>query len=146
MRVSNLFFAHSPISSFSIIHISRPAKQDAFFVSIIVKAPVIPIISMILGLSIIALEYPAPFMKGLAAQRSMICKVVLLFFQAFLAILFYQVCFLPISHCHQMTVTVPKGTNGAIWSLVAIIGYSRAIMLGEVMKEAENNKARRERA
>ncbi|KAI0270762.1 hypothetical protein BGY98DRAFT_1091270 [Russula aff. rugulosa BPL654] len=69
----------------------QPAKQDAFFIDIIVKAPVIPIISIILGLVIIALEYPAPFMKGLAAQRSMICKVVLLFFQAFFAILFYQV-------------------------------------------------------
>jgi hypothetical protein len=129
-----------------LTRVSRPAKQDAIFIDIIVKAPVIPIISIILGLVIIALEYPAPFMKGLAAQRSQICKVILLFFQAFFAIFFYQVCFLPISHCHRMTVAVPKGTNGAIWSLVAILGYSRAMMLGEVMKEAENNKARRERA
>lgn len=135
-----------PGSPFFLIRVSRPAKQDAFFIDIIVKAPVIPIISIILGLVIIALEYPAPFMKGLAAQRSMICKVVLLFFQAFFAILFYQVRFLPISHCHRMTVAVSKGTNGAIWSLAAIVGYSRAIMLGEVMKEAENNKARRESA
>jgi hypothetical protein len=45
-----------------------------------------------------------------------------------------------------MTGAVPKGTNGAIWSLVAILGYTRAMMLGEVMKEAEDNKARRERA
>ena len=101
---------------------------------------------MILGLVIIALEYPAPFVKGRAAQRSMICKVVLLLFQAFFATIFYQVRFIPISHCHRMTVTVPKGTNGAIWSLVAMLGYSRAMMLGEVMKEAEDNKARRERA
>jgi hypothetical protein len=85
-------------------------------------------------------------MKGLAAQRSMVCKVVLLFFQAFFAIFFYQVCFLPISRCYRLTVAVSKGTNGAIWSLVAFLGYTRAIMLGEVMKEAENNKARRERA
>ena len=85
-------------------------------------------------------------MKGLAAQRSMVCKVVLLFFQAFFAILFYQVCFFPTSRCDHLTVAVPKGTNGAIWSLVAMLGYTRAIMLGEVMKEAENNKARRERA
>jgi len=61
----------------------QPAKQDAFFIDIIVKAPVIPIFSIILGLVITALEYPAPFMKGLAAQRSLVCKVVLLFFQAF---------------------------------------------------------------
>jgi len=39
-----------------------------------------------------------------------------------------------------------KGTNGAIWSLVAIFGYTRAIMLGEVMKEAKDNKAGRVRA
>jgi hypothetical protein len=117
-----------------------------FFIDIIVKAPVIPILSIILGLIIIALEYPAPFMKGFAAQRSLISRVVLLFFQAFLAIFFYQVRFLLISFCHWMTESVPKGTNGTIWSLVAIIGYTRAMMLGEVMKEAEDNKARRERA
>lgn len=133
-----------PDSPSILIPVPRPANQDAFFIDIIVKAPVIPIFSIILGLIIIALEYPAPFLKGHAAQRNMICKVVLLFFQAFFAILFYQVCFLPILHCHRMTVS--KGTNGAIWSLAAIIGYSRAMMLGEVMKEAENNKARRERA
>jgi hypothetical protein len=142
VRVSNPL----PESPFFLIRVDRPAKQDAFFIDIIVKAPVIPIISMILGVVIVALEYPAPFMKGLAAQRSLICKVVLLFFQAFFAILFYQVRFLPILHCHRMTVVIPKGTNGAIWSLVAILGYSRAMMVGEVMKEAENNKARRERA
>src|SRR5260370_12268789 len=133
-------------SLFSLIRTPRPAKQDGFFIDIIVKAPVIPIFSIILGHVIVALEYPAPFMKGLAAQRSFIFRVVLLFFQAFHAILFYQVRFLPISLCHRMTVGVPKGTNGAIWSLVAILGYSRAMMLGEVMKEAEDNKARTEHA
>jgi len=61
----------------------QPAKQDAFFISIIVKAPVIPILSLLLGLSILALEYPAPFMKGTAAYRSMVVKVVLLFFPSF---------------------------------------------------------------
>jgi len=106
----------------------QPASQDLFFVDIIVRAPVIPILSIILGLVIIAFEYPAPFLKGFAAQRSLISRIVMLFFQAFFAILFYQ------------------GTNGAIWSLVAIIGYTRAVMLGEVMEEAENNKARREHA
>jgi hypothetical protein len=126
--------------------IHRPAKQDAFFIDIIVKAPVIPILSMILGLVIIAFEYPAPFMKGLAAQRSLISRIVLLFFQAFLAIFFYQVHFLPISLCRRMTDSVSKGTNGAIWSLVAILGYTRAMMLGEVMKEAEDNKVKREHA
>jgi hypothetical protein len=44
-----------------------------------------------------------------------------------------------------MTGAVPKGTNGAIWSLVAILGYTRAMMLGEVMQEAEDNKGGKER-
>jgi len=106
----------------------QPAKQDAFFISIIVKAPVIPIVSFLLALVILALEYPAPFMKGTSAYRSMVIRIVLLVFQVFFAILFYQ------------------GTNGAIWSLVAIFGYTRAMMLGEVMEEAKDNKARGERA
>jgi hypothetical protein len=106
----------------------QPAKQDAFFIAITVKAPVIPIISLILGLVILAFEYPAPFVKGTAAYRSLVLRVVLLVFQVFFAILFYQ------------------GTNGALWSLVAMFCYTRAIMLGEVMKEAKDNKAGRQRA
>ncbi|KAN0109102.1 hypothetical protein V8E52_009624, partial [Russula decolorans] len=46
------------------------AKQDAFFIDIIVKAPVIPIISMILGFVIVTLKYPAPFMKGLVLRHA----------------------------------------------------------------------------
>jgi len=106
----------------------QPAKQDALFIAITVKAPVIQILSLILGLVILAFEYPAPFVKGTAAYRSLVLRVVLLVFQTFLAILFYQ------------------GTNGAIWSLVAMFCYTRAIMLGEVMKEAKDNKAGRQRA
>ncbi|KAH9979161.1 hypothetical protein BJV74DRAFT_780492 [Russula compacta] len=106
----------------------QPANQDAFFIDIMVKTPVIQIFSLLLGLVIVAFEYPAPFVKGTAAYRSLVLRVVLLVFQVFFAILFYQ------------------GTNGAIWSLAAIFGYSRAIMLGEVMKEAKDNKGGRERA
>lgn len=39
-----------------------------------------------------------------------------------------------------------QGTNGAIWSLVAVIGYTRAIMLGETMAEAKENRGRGEKA
>jgi len=99
-----------------------------FFIDIMVKVPVIQILSILLGLVILAVEYPAPFMKNTSAHRSLVVKVVLLVFQTFLAIMFYQ------------------GTNGAIWSLVAIFGYVRAMMLGEVMKEAKDNRARGVRA
>ncbi|KAI0266845.1 hypothetical protein BC834DRAFT_873811 [Gloeopeniophorella convolvens] len=106
----------------------QPAKQDAFFIDIIVKVPLIPIFSIILGLVVLAFEYPAPFLKGKSAHRSLVVHVVLLFFQAFFAIMFYQ------------------GTNGAIWSLVAVGCYSRAMALGEVMKDAKDNKGRGGRA
>jgi len=102
----------------------QPANQDAFFTTIMVKAPVIQIISILLALVIVAFEYPAPFLKGTSAHRSLITRVILLVFQIFFAIMFYQ------------------GTNGAIWSLVALIGYSRAMMLGEVMKEPMGNKGK----
>ncbi|KAH9061312.1 HIT-like domain-containing protein [Lactarius vividus] len=69
----------------------QPAKQDAFFITIMVKAPVIQIISIILGLVVLAFEYPAPFMRGTAAHRSLVTRVVLLTFQIFFAIMFYQV-------------------------------------------------------
>ncbi|KAF7793885.1 hypothetical protein EIP86_005007 [Pleurotus ostreatoroseus] len=102
----------------------QPANNVAFFIDIIVKAPVVQILSAILAFTIIALEYPAPFLKGTSLHRSLAIRVVLLFAQAFLSILYYQ------------------GTNSTIYSLVAIFGYTRAIMLGEVMEEAKENRGR----
>ncbi|KIP10934.1 hypothetical protein PHLGIDRAFT_28234 [Phlebiopsis gigantea 11061_1 CR5-6] len=102
----------------------QPADNVAVFIDIIVKAPIVQILSMILGFGILALEYPAPFLKGTSLYRSLVMRIVVLLLQAFLAILYYQ------------------GTNGAIWSLVAVIGYMRAIMLGESMAEAKENRGR----
>ncbi|KAI0062877.1 hypothetical protein BV25DRAFT_478921 [Artomyces pyxidatus] len=102
----------------------QPAPQDSIFITIIVKAPILPIFSMLLGSTLVALDYPAPFLKGTSIQRSIVLRPVLLILQAFLAILFYQ------------------GTNGAIWSLVATVCYGRALALGESMKEAKDNKGR----
>ena len=86
-----------PCSSSSLIsnsHVGyRPAKQDTFFISIMVKVPVIQIISILLGSVILAFEYPAPFMKNTAAYRSLVVRLVLLLFQAVFAIMFYQVRF-----------------------------------------------------
>ncbi|KAG5647030.1 hypothetical protein DXG03_001400 [Asterophora parasitica] len=64
----------------------------AIFVSIIVKVPIVQMITIVLGLFIIALEFPAPPLKALAIHRSIVLRMVLLLFQSFLAILFYQVC------------------------------------------------------
>lgn len=102
----------------------QPANNVGFFIDIIVKAPVVQILLMLHGFALLALEYPAPFLKGTGIHRSLPLRIVMLLGQAFLAILFYQ------------------GTNGAIYSLTAAIGYTRAIMLGEEMKEAKDHRGR----
>lgn len=96
----------------------------ALFVTVIIKAPIIQIISVILAGFIIALEFPAPFLKGTRFHRSIVVRIPLLLVQAFFAALFYQ------------------GTNGAIWSFIAAGGYARAVMLGEEMKEAKQNRGK----
>ncbi|CAA7261733.1 hypothetical protein NLJ89_g2559 [Agrocybe chaxingu] len=96
----------------------------AIFVSLIIKAPVIPIMAMILGMVILCIEMPLPAIKGLSLHRSLVVRVILLLFQTFLTILFYQ------------------GTNAAIWSFIAAGCYIRAIMLGEEMAEAKGNRGR----
>lgn len=83
----SLSFLNRFLSSF----LPRPANQDAFFIDIMVKTPVIQTTSILIGLVILALEYPAPFMKGTAMHRNLITRVVLLVFQIFFAIMFYQV-------------------------------------------------------
>jgi len=96
----------------------------AIFVALIVKAPVIPIISMIIGMIILAIELPLPALKKFAIRRNFVARVVLLLFQVFFNILYYQ------------------GTNAAIWSLIAAGCYTRAIIRGEYMAEAKGNRGR----
>lgn len=98
--------------------------SSAIFVTVIIKAPVIQLISLVLAGFIIALEFPVPFLKGTGFHRSIVARVPLLLLQAFFAVLFYQ------------------GTNGAIWSLIAAGGYARAVALGEEMEEAKGNRGK----
>ncbi|KAL1680347.1 hypothetical protein EV122DRAFT_208109 [Schizophyllum commune] len=100
----------------------QPANSDMIFIQLIVRAPIIPILAMVLGFMLIALETPLPFLKSTAIYRSLVLRIVLLFFQAFLTIMFYQ------------------GTNAAIYSLIAAGCYGRAIAKGEEMKEAKANR------
>ncbi|KAM5540310.1 hypothetical protein V8D89_006129 [Ganoderma adspersum] len=106
----------------------QPAASDSIFISIIVKAPVVQILSMVLSLAYMALDYPAPFLKNTAAHRSFPLRIVLLFLLTFLTILFYQ------------------GTNAAIYSFIAALCYVRAQLKGEYMPEAKDNKGRGGRA
>ncbi|CAL1707236.1 unnamed protein product [Somion occarium] len=68
----------------------QPASNVAFLITIIVKAPVVQILSMVLGFGLLALDYPAPFLKGTSIYRSFVFRIVLLILQAFFAILYYQ--------------------------------------------------------
>jgi len=102
----------------------QPGPGAAPFVMVIVKAPILQILAMVLGFFILELEWPLPLLKKLPIYRNLVVRVVLLFFQAFLTILFYQ------------------GTNAAIWSLIALGCYTRAVALGEKMAEAAGNRGK----
>jgi hypothetical protein len=106
----------------------QPAPGAAIAITLIVKLPIIPILNAIVALVILSVENPLPLLKSLSIRRSMIFKVVLLVFQTFFSILFYQ------------------GTNAALWSLIAIICYIRAMALGETIEEAKANRGQGGRA
>jgi hypothetical protein len=108
-------------------------------VAIIVKFPLIPTTAMILGMIILALELPLPIVKGYILYRGFAARVFLLFFQAFLNILYYQVSLYSVvmRPCQQRI----QGTNAAIWSFIAAACYCRAIILGETTKETKENRA-----
>ena len=69
----------------------RPANSDSIFVDVIVKAPILQLISIVLGFLLIAIDYPAPFLKGSIVHRSFPIRIVFLLLQTFVSILFYQV-------------------------------------------------------
>lgn len=73
------------------ISTNRPSANDAIFITLIVKAPIIQILTMLTAFSMIALEYPLPQLKGTAINRNIVVRIVMLIMQAFMAILFYQV-------------------------------------------------------
>jgi len=106
----------------------QPAPGAAIFITLIVKAPIIPIINAVVALFLLAVQFPLPALKSMSITRSSTLKIVVLVFQAFLSVLYYQ------------------GTNAALWSLVAIFCYIRSIALGEKMEEAKANRGQGGRA
>ncbi|QRV82715.1 hypothetical protein RhiJN_10730 [Ceratobasidium sp. AG-Ba] len=100
--------------------------NSAPFVAIIVKIPLVQIFTLIMALTLALLEWPLPVMKKLPIYRSFVFRIVWLLLLAFISVLFYQ------------------GTNVAIYSLTAAIGYIRAQMKGEIMEEARENRGRAE--
>ncbi|KAG9008944.1 hypothetical protein FRB93_005994 [Tulasnella sp. JGI-2019a] len=101
-----------------------PGKNSAPFLAIIVAVPLIQILAMVLGSINLMVEYPVPFIKKTPLYRGWIFRIILLTFQSFVGILFYQ------------------GTNGAIWSAIAALAYVRAQMKGETIEEAKDNRGK----
>jgi len=91
-----------------------PPPSSAFFIDIIVKAPVLQILNIILGLLTIAIEWPMPGFANTAFQRSHIGKSGFYFLCSFFAILVYQ------------------SVDSAGFYFVAIGMYLKAHSLGEV--------------
>jgi len=98
-----------------------PSPQDAIFVNVIVKAPIVQVFAMVFGVTHLVIEL-VPYVQKTSIYRSFLLKVVTLLLQAFLSCLFYQ------------------GTNGAVYSLTAAIGYGAAIANGEQMDVAKENR------
>jgi len=105
-----------------------PAQSAAPFIAIIVTVPVLQILTIIMGLVTTLLELPVPVMTKLPIYRSLVFRIVWLLFMAFIAVFFYQ------------------GTNVAIYSLTAAIGYLRAQIKGEIMEEVKENRGKTGRA
>lgn len=73
-------------------HRYRPANGAAIFITLIVKFPVIQILTALIAMFMVCLEFPAPFVKSYAVHRSIVVRIVVLTIQCTLAFLFYQVC------------------------------------------------------
>ncbi|CAE6535168.1 unnamed protein product [Rhizoctonia solani] len=102
------------------------APSAAPFIMIIVKFPLIQILTIVMSLVLVLLEWPLPLMKKLPIYRSLVFRIVWLLLLAFVSVLFYQ------------------GTNVAIYGLTAAIGYTRGQIRGEYMEEAKENRGRGE--
>jgi len=106
----------------------QPGPAALPFVAVIVKVPILQIFAMLAGIILILVEVPySPFRKS-ALHRSFVVRIVLLIQQAALTILIYQ------------------GTNAALYSLIAIFAYTKALMHGEVLDESKDQRGTLERA
>jgi len=106
----------------------QPGPSAAPFINVIVKAPIIQIFALLTAVGTLTIELPAPFVRGTSVHRSWVTRIVILLTQTLLGIFLYQ------------------GTNGALYSLIAAIGYTVAQVKGEEMEEVKENRVRDSRA
>ncbi|KAG8809877.1 hypothetical protein FRC17_003198 [Serendipita sp. 399] len=85
--------------------------------------PVIQLLAMLFASAHLTLEL-LPVCKKLSIYRSWALRIVTYTIQTFLACLFYQ------------------GTNGALYTFVAVIAYIMAQVKGEELEEAKEQRGR----
>jgi len=102
----------------------QPSAAIIPLANVIVKIPLIQMIAFFVALFILAVELPVPGIKNLAIYRSWVPRIVFLLLQAVLTGLYYQ------------------GTNGCIWSCIAMFGYIQAQVRGEELAELKQNRGR----
>ncbi|GAA5903327.1 hypothetical protein JCM6882_008136 [Rhodosporidiobolus microsporus] len=92
-----------------------PSPNVAFFVKVIVDAPVLQILNLLNGLFTLALEWPLMPLMGTALHRSHAVRLVFYLWSAFLAILVYQT------------------VDGGVFYLITLLAYARSLSKGEVI-------------
>lgn len=106
----------------------QPGPSALPIVKVIVQAPVLQILLILNALATLMVELSVPFLKGTALTRNWLPRIIMLIGQTVLGLLLYQ------------------GTNGALYSMIATFGYGMAMMHGEQVPEAAENKGRGGRA
>lgn len=101
----------------------QPNPRISVFITLIVRVPVIQTMTITFGLVIIALEWPLVTVDRIPFHRLIPIKILLLILQAAIAALLYQ------------------GTNAALWSLVAVTLYGRALASKEKMSMGQKQGA-----
>jgi len=97
--------------------------SSALFINIIVKAPIVQIFNIVLGMITLALEWPIPGFADSSVQRSHIAKSAFYFLCSFFAILVYQ------------------SVDSSLYYLTALALYLRAESLGEITPLASTRKS-----
>jgi len=96
-----------------------PGPGSSFFVTIIVKVPVVQIVNILNGLFTLALEWTIPFLQGTAPHRSFVFRSVFYVWCAFTAMLVYQ------------------SVDGGVYYLITAWAYLQATKRKEVMEGSD---------
>ncbi|KAH7102871.1 hypothetical protein BKA62DRAFT_655911 [Auriculariales sp. MPI-PUGE-AT-0066] len=106
----------------------QPSAAIVPLTNIIVRMPLIQLVSFFVCMVVLAIELPAPGFKSMSARFGWVPRIAMLLIQAVLTALYYQ------------------GTNAAIWSVIAAFGYAMAQMNGEKRADGKGGRVGRSAA